>query len=212
MTLPSLVLSSIGRLNLIFILAIFSPSNPQTYDPKAFLFSSLFICLAAALTFAAQLLVPQASDERRRKWLLHSARRDLARVLTDRDGRYLPEEAMFRDAARIGKIAAASHPHPRQDAALEATLSCFDRMAMIRLCAAKLSSLDDSRLDRIVAGAKAALAERDPRRVRRAAAEVRDAALPDGPPTREAGAMLTLAGIVMDCPAQPAPSLAEADR
>ena len=43
MTRPNPVLSALGRLNLIFIIEVFAPSNPQTYNPQAFLFSSLFL-------------------------------------------------------------------------------------------------------------------------------------------------------------------------
>ena len=80
MTLRHPVLSSLGRLNPIFILVIVAPSNPQTYDPQAFLFVSLFVCLSVALLLASQLLVPPLSNQRRRQVLIASARRETRSV------------------------------------------------------------------------------------------------------------------------------------
>jgi hypothetical protein len=122
-------LASVGRLLLIFILVILQPSNPQSYDPQSFLDTSLFTCLGAALLLAAQLLIPPVSDERRRQWLMASARREFeqspSRLLRD----YSPEEAMFRDAVRIGQIAATGAPA----AVLEEALGLFDRGGLRRL-------------------------------------------------------------------------------
>jgi hypothetical protein len=70
-TRPNPVLSALGRLKLIFITAIFAPSNPQTYDPQAFLFTCLFVCLATGLLLAAQLLIPPVSTDRRRAGWSH---------------------------------------------------------------------------------------------------------------------------------------------
>jgi hypothetical protein len=127
------VIAALGRLNLIFILIIFSPSNPQTYDPNTFLFSVVFLCTGVALLLGAQLLVPPASGERRQRWLLASARRELEHMLSGRDRRWAPEEAMFRDAVRIAQLAAATAPGPQQRAILSEALSYFDQAAAIRL-------------------------------------------------------------------------------
>jgi hypothetical protein len=104
MTLPNSLLSGLGRVNLIFILAIFAPSNPPSYNPQTWLFTSLFVWVSAALLLAAQILVPIESNERRQHWILASTRRDFERLLSRRDWRLAPEEAMFRDAAQIGQI------------------------------------------------------------------------------------------------------------
>src|SRR5262249_7517677 len=77
-TLPNPIVAALGRLNLILMLIIFSPSNPQSYDPNNFLFSVLFLCTGIAVLLAGQLLVPPVSGERRQRWLLASARRELA--------------------------------------------------------------------------------------------------------------------------------------
>ena len=59
MTLPNPVLSGLGKVNLIYISAILAISNPYSYNPQAFLFTSLFVYLAAAVLLAAQYLIPR---------------------------------------------------------------------------------------------------------------------------------------------------------
>jgi hypothetical protein len=132
-TLPNPIVAALGRLNLIFILILVSPSNPQSYDPNEFLFSVLFLCAGIALLLAAQLLVPPVSGERRQRWLLAAARRELEHLLSYRDRRWAPEEAMFRDAVRIGYLAAATSAGPQQHALFSEALSYFDEAAAIRL-------------------------------------------------------------------------------
>ena len=121
--------ASVGRLLLIFMLVILQPSNPQRYDPQSFLDTSLFTCLGAALLLAAQLLIPPVSDERRRQWLMAPARRELEHGPSRLSRRYSPEESMFRDAVRIGQIAATGASAP----VLEEALSLFDRAGLNRL-------------------------------------------------------------------------------
>ena len=98
---PNRLQSGLGRLNLIFITTILSPSNPQNYDPQSFLFRCLFVAVAAGLLLAGQCLFPPVSESRRRRRLLESARLDLERVLSVRGRHETAEEAMHRDAARI---------------------------------------------------------------------------------------------------------------
>jgi uncharacterized membrane protein YccC len=128
-TLPNQVLAALGRLLLIFVLVIVGPSNPQTYNPQTYLDVSLFVCLGAALLLAAQTVIPPVSDEHRRQWLMAAARRELERRPSWLSRRYSPEEAMFRDAVRIGQIAATGAPA----AALEEVLSLFDEAGLTRL-------------------------------------------------------------------------------
>jgi uncharacterized membrane protein YccC len=130
-TLASPLLASMGRLILIFMLVILGPSNPQTYNPEAFLDSSLFVCLSAALLLAAQSLIPPVSDERRRQLLMASARRDLEQRPSRLSRGYSPEEALFRDAVRIGQIAATG----ASAATLEEALDSFDQAGLRRLVA-----------------------------------------------------------------------------
>ncbi|GLS34383.1 Uncharacterized membrane protein YccC [Mesorhizobium albiziae] len=136
-TLPNPVLSGLGKVNLIFISALFAASNPQTYNPQSFLFTSLFVCLAAGVLLATQYLIPPVSDGQRRRWLLASARHDL-RVLAERtDRRYAPEEAAFRDAVRVGQIAGAGPNDAEYRTSVEQALAYFDQAAAIRFGAAQ---------------------------------------------------------------------------
>ncbi len=150
MTRPSQVSAGLGRLGLIFVLAMLAPSNPQTYDPQSFLFVSLFVCLATGMLLAAQFLIPPVSDERRRRGLIASARRDLDRLAAHQLERYLPEEAMFRDAVRIGQIAGPGVPGPGERALLEQALTLFDQAGIVRLRDASRTGLADGRALRVV--------------------------------------------------------------
>jgi uncharacterized membrane protein YccC len=188
-TVSHRLLSALGRLNLIFILAILGPSNPQTYNPETYLFTSLFVCIATAMLLVAQTLIPPLSGERRQLWLIASARRELGRLLSGRDRRLEPEEAMFRDATRIGQILGAGPPHR---AALEGALACFDQTAAIRLCDAGLAQLAGSPLSTLAQTARRALLARDHRSIVAAAHDLRSVAQ-----DQVAGALL-LAGMVLN--------------
>ena len=169
MTLPNPVLSGLGRLNLIFMLVIFGPTNPQFYNPEVFLDTSLLLGLGAALLLMAQALIPPLSDARRRQWLLGAARHELSRLPSRRVARYAPEEAMFRDAVRIGQIAGQGISNPQDRAVLEEALAAFDQAAVIRLCEASLARLTDGAPGGAADQARKALAARDVPAIRRAA-------------------------------------------
>jgi uncharacterized membrane protein YccC len=211
---PSPGLASLGRISLIFFMVIFSPSNPQTYNPQAFVFSSLFVCLGIGLLLAAQFLIPPVSQDRRRRWLIASARHELGLVLSRSDRRYAPEEAMFRDAVRIGQIASAGGTDPRHRTAVEEALSYFDQAAAIRLCDAKLTQLaddpTDSPLASLTAEARTALVVRDAHRIRASARSLREAAPGDESLAIATSAALLLAGAVIEAaPSQAADGPAE---
>ncbi len=197
MTRPNRLLSALGRLNLIFILAIFAPSNPPAYNPEAFLFISLFVCAATGLLLTAQILIPPESSERRQRWLVASARRDLEHVMSRRDRRLAPEEAMFRDAARIGQITAAGTSH-RDSAVLAEALSYFDRTAAIRLCRDSLDRLAETSLSRLAGEAQEALAAQDTHRLRDVGLALNDAPSGGSVLAREIIGELALAAIVID--------------
>ena len=196
MTWSNRVLSALGRFNLSFVLVLFSPSNPQSYNPQAFLFTSSYLCLATAVLLAAELLIPPASSKRHEIWLIASARRELDGLLR-RGDRSPPEEAMFRDATRIGQMARATSAGPGQPAILAEGLACFDQAAAIRMCDVSLTPLAESPLAHLAGEAKKALSTGDTQRLRGVARR-----LLDGVPSESAriGAIgaLTLAGIVMD--------------
>ena len=191
-------LASLGRLGLIFFIEIFAPSNPQTYNPEAFVFSSLFVCLGIGLLLAAQFLIPPVSQDRRCRWLIASARHDLGLVLSRRDRRYAPEEAMFHDAVRVGQIAAAGGTDLQHHIAVHEAFSHFDQAAAVRLCDAKLTQLADGPLASLAAEARAALVDRDAQRIRAIARSLREAASGDEYLAIEASAALLLAGAVIE--------------
>jgi uncharacterized membrane protein YccC len=191
-------LSDLGRLNLVFMTVVFVPSNPQAYNPQAFLFLSFFLCLATGLLVTAQVLIPRASDDRRRRWLIASARHELGLVLSRSDRRYPPEDAMFRDAARLGQIAAAGPTDLQQRMAVEEALSYFDQAAAIRLCDAKLTRLADGPLAGLAAEARRALVDRDALRIRASARSLREAALGDACIATATSAALFLAAAVIE--------------
>jgi hypothetical protein len=195
-TRPNQLLSGVGRLNLIFILVVAGLSNPQTYNPEVFLDSALFVCLAPALLLAAQLLIPPVSDERRRQQLMASARREIDQLSSGQAERYAPEEAMFRDAARIGQIAGAGVPGPQHRVVLDEALTLFDQAAMIRLCDASLRGLTDGPLARLADQARRALGRRDVQSIRRAASDIQEAA-PEDALARAASGALQVASLVM---------------
>jgi hypothetical protein len=208
-TLPNRMLSALGRLNLIFILGILAPSNPQSYNPETYLFTALFVCIATALLLVAQVLIPPVSDERRQQLLMASARRDLDRVASPGDLRLAPEEAMFRDAARIGQIVSAAGADPLRRAVLEKALSCFDQAAAIRLCNAKLAQLAGSPLSHFAIEAGRAFSARDTRRIRGVARELRNAASAEDALISARSGALVLAGVAMDASRHPSEHIME---
>jgi uncharacterized membrane protein YccC len=208
MTRPNRLVSSLGGLNLIFILVIFAPSNPPSYNPQSFLFASLFICVATALLLTAQTLIPTESSERRQRWILASARSDFERVLSRRDRRLAPEEAMFRDAARIGQIPASRASH-RDSALLEEALSYFDRAAAMRLGRESFARLAETSLSHLAAETQEALAAEDTQRLRDVGLSLKDAASGGSALAEEISGELTLAAIVIDAARHAAPPAME---
>jgi uncharacterized membrane protein YccC len=153
----NLLWSSLGRVNLLFLPIILGPSNPQTYNPQSFLFTSLFLVVAASLLFAAQTLIPPVSDDERRKRLVAEAHSELQEPI-HQNGE-APEEATFRDASRIGQFLAVGGAQDSR--ALAEMLSCFDQSAMVRLCEAKLMQLADGPLATLADEARAAIVNPD---------------------------------------------------
>jgi uncharacterized membrane protein YccC len=193
-TRPHPMVASLGRLNLIFILVILSPSNPQSYNANSFLFVVVFLCTGIGLLLAAQTLIPPESIERRQRWIMASVRRDFELVLSKRDRRLTPEEGMFRDAGRIGQIM-AGETSPRDSTVLAESLSYFDRAAAIRLGRESVARLADTSLSDLAAEAQKALAGEDTQRLREVGLNLKDAG---SPLAEEMGGDLTLAAIVID--------------
>jgi uncharacterized membrane protein YccC len=197
MTRPNRLVSGLSRINLIFILAIFAPSNPPSYNPQAWLFTSLFVWAATALLLAAQILIPTESNERRQRWLLASARSDFERVLFRRDRRRAPEEAMFRDAGRIGQIPASGASHLNSEVLTEA-LSYFDRAAAIRIGRESVARLVGTSLSHLAVEAMVALAVEDTQRLRDVGITLKNAASAGSALAEDISGELVLAAIVID--------------
>jgi hypothetical protein len=190
----NLLWSSLGRVNLLFVPILLAPSNPQTYNPQSFLFTSLFLVAAAALLLAAQTLIPPVSDDERRTRLLAEARSEL-REPAHRDGE-APEEATFRDASRIGQFLAAGGAQDTR--ALAEMLSCFDQSVMVRLCDAKLMPLTDGPLAALADEARAAIVKRDTPGLRTIAHLLRDMAPQKDSIEADVAACLALTSRILD--------------
>jgi hypothetical protein len=188
------VWSGIGRINLIAVPTILAPSNPQSYDPQAFLFTSLFIVAAAAVLLAAQILIPPVSDDRQRILLLAEARGELHEP--EQKTGDTPEEATFRDATRIGQFLSAEGS--QDDRGLANLLSCFDQSAMIRLCSTKLMQLVDGPLTPLANQAREAIVTRDTATLRAVAHMLRDKASHKDSIEAEAAACLFLTSDTID--------------
>jgi uncharacterized membrane protein YccC len=193
MTLPNRLLSALGRLNLVFILVLLAPSNPQSYNPQTFLFSALFLLLGTGLLFVAQILIPPVSNDRRRQWLQASARRDLEHLPSRRKQNLAPEEAMFRDSDRIARIMAADGNAPEHRAIMEEVMANFDRATVLRLCDAELDCLANGPLRTHVDAAYSALAARDARSMIASARALHEAQSVGDVSATAAGAALLLA-------------------
>ncbi len=175
---PNRTLSALGRVTLIFAVTTFLPSNPQTYDAQSYIFFFLFNCVAPGLLLALQFIVPPVSENRRRRWLLLSARRELAQV-PSADRRFEPEEEMFRDAGRIGHILSAGGTAPNNVEAVEEALSYFDQCSIIRVCDDKLKMLVNGPLAELAEEVRIALSKREPLSLRNASQQLRKASPSD---------------------------------
>ncbi|MCP3368000.1 FUSC family protein [Bradyrhizobium cajani] len=169
-SLPSRALSPLGRLTLVFTLAVLAPSNPQSYDPEVFLVTCLFAQLSSVLVFAAQLLLPSLSGDRRIRLLLDEARRELSHP---RARHLAPEEAAFREAARIEQILTANGGTTASPQVIVEAMRCFDQAVVLRRCCAELDRLAEGPLAAAAHEARAALARRDGRAILAAAEALR---------------------------------------
>ncbi|MET4482157.1 FUSC family protein [Bradyrhizobium sp. F1.13.3] len=194
LTSKNLLWSSLGRINLPFITMILAPSNPQTYNPQAFLFTSLFVIVAATLLFAAQTLIPPVSDEKRRMRLLAEARSELHGPVHPK--REAAEEAAFRDASRIGQFLGAGGAQDSR--ALAEMVSCFDKSSMLRLCDTKLMELTDGPLASLVDEARAAIAGRDTAALRAIAPRFCEQAPQNGSIEADVAACLVMTSNILD--------------
>jgi len=172
-TAPNLRLASIAFLVPPFFLVILSPANPQSYDPETYLFSSLMAITSAILLFVLLWTLLPTSDALRRRWYLRAARAEMRELLTGGRSRRLDDEALFRDADRIGQLAAlqpADDDERRDD--LRQALDIFERAAAVRRVRTMLAELSARTGGRVVGDGYSALAACDPIGLRRAAADL----------------------------------------
>jgi hypothetical protein len=200
---PNRMLSSFGRLTLVFTMAILAPSNPQNYDPQLFVIITLFSCLSSILTFAVQLLIPPLSNDRRLRLLLADVRHDLGARIPQQRQHLLPEEATFRDATRIEQILTASGVSPSNDHVLDEMMHCFDQAAALRQCNVELDRLGAGPLADAAIAARTTLAQRDSNEMLSAARTLHEAASQHDVCADPACAALVLASVVV-ATAQPA--------
>ncbi|MCP3469796.1 FUSC family protein [Bradyrhizobium sp. CCGUVB1N3] len=193
-TSKKLLWSSLGRTILPYTILILAPSNPQNYNPQAFLFTSAFIIAAAAFLLAAQTLIPPVSDDKRRMRLLAEARSELQEPFF-RNGE-APEEATFRDASRIGQFLAVGGAQDSR--ALAEMLSCFDQSAMLRLCDAKLMQIADGPLAPLADETRAAIIKRDAAALRAIAHRIRSQAAQNDSIQVDVAACLVLTSNIFD--------------
>jgi hypothetical protein len=172
-TIPNPRLASIGFLLLVFFPVIFSPTNPQAYNPQTYLFSSFLAITSVILLFVLLRTILPTSDVLRRRWYLLSARAEMRDLLAGGHDRRPEDEALFRDADRIGQLAALqpTDDDERRDDLREA-LDIFLCAAAVRRVRTTLAELSARTGGRLVGDGYSALAASDPLGLRRAAADL----------------------------------------
>ena len=203
-TLPNARISSIGFLILVYFPILLSPSNPQDYNPQTFLYRSLLAIMAVILVFAILSTILPASDALRRRWYLTSARAELRDLLAGRRSRYRDDDASFRDADRIGQLAAlqpADGDERRDD--VRQALNMFGLAAAARRIQTALTNLSGRTDAHLLEDGHSALAAGDAARLREAAAALAASATAEldhdeGAAARTATAGLNWAAFMID--------------
>jgi len=172
-TSPNQQLASTAYLALVFFLVILAPANPQIYNPETYLFYSFMAITSVVLLFVLLWTVLPTSDALRRRWYLTSARAEMRDLLAGGQSRRLDDEALFRDADRVGQLAAlqpAADDEHRDD--LRQALEIFGRAAAVRRVRTTLAELSARADGPLVGNAYSALLGCDPVCLRRAAADL----------------------------------------
>jgi uncharacterized membrane protein YccC len=172
-TIPNPRLAPIGFLVLVFFPVILSPTNPPSYNPESYLFSSFMAIAAVILLFVLVRTVLPTTDALQRRWRLTSARAEMRDLLAGGRSRRLDDEALFRDADRIGQLAAlqpADGDERRDD--LRQALDMFGCAAAVRRARTTFAELSARNGTRLVEGGYLALAACDALGLRRAAADL----------------------------------------
>ena len=170
-TMPKPRLASIGFFLLVFFPVLLSPTNPQDYNPETYLYSSLMAITAVILLFVLLRTILPTSDALRRRWYLASARAELRDLLAGRRSRHRDDDASFRDADRIGQLAAlqpADGDEFRDD--LRQALNIFGLAAAARRIQTVLAQLSGRADAHLLEDGYAALADCNAPRLREVAA------------------------------------------
>ena len=172
-TIPNPRLAPIGFLLLVFFPVILSPTNPQSYNPDTYLFTSFMAITSAILLFVLLRTVLPTSDALRRRWCLTSARVEMRDLLAGGRSRRLDDETLFRDADRIGQLAALqpADDDEHRDVLGEA-LDIFGLAAAVRRVRTTLAELSACTGARPVEDAYSALVAGDSFGLRSAAADL----------------------------------------
>lgn len=173
LTLPNPRVASVSFLVLVFFPATLSPANPQNYSPETYLFTSVIAITAVILLFVFMWTLLPISDALRRRWFLTSAKAELRDLEAGRRPRWQDDEALFRDADRIGQLAAlqpADGDDRRSD--LRQALDIFLWAATVRRARTALAEVPARVGERLVDRAYADLAADDPVRLRRSARDL----------------------------------------
>ena len=177
-TLPNARMSSIGFLLLVYFPLLLSPANPQNYNPETYLYHSFLAITAVILLFAVLWTILPASDDLRRRWYLESARAELRDLLAGRRSRHGDDDALFRDADRIGQLVAlqAADGDERRDD-LRQALNIFGLAAAARRIQTVLAQLSGRTDAHLLGDSYAALADFSAPRLREAAAAIAKSAV-----------------------------------
>jgi uncharacterized membrane protein YccC len=170
-TLPNARISSIGFLVLVYFPILLFPANPQDYNPETYLYHSVLAIAAVILVFAVLWTVLPTSDDLGRQWYLTSARAELRDLLIGRRSRHRDDDALFRDADRIGQLAAlqpADGDQRRDD--VRQALNIFGLAAAARRIQTVLAQLSGRTDAHLLGDGYAALADCNAPRLREAAA------------------------------------------
>jgi len=176
-TLPNARISTTGFLVLVYFPILLSPANPQDYNPETYLYRSLLAIMAVILVFAVLWTILPTSDDLRRRWYLTSAREELRDLLAGRRSRHRDDDALFRDADRIGQLVAlqpADGDERRDD--LRQALSIFGLAATARRIQRELAQLSGQTNTHLLGDGCAALAACNAPRLRAAAAALAESA------------------------------------
>jgi uncharacterized membrane protein YccC len=172
-TSPNQQLASTAYLALVFFLVILAPANPQVYNPETYLFSSFMAITSVVMLFVVLWTVLPTSDALRRRWYLTSAGAEMRELLAGGRSRRSDDEALFRDADRVGQLTAlqpVDDDERRDD--LRQALDIFGRATAVRRVRTTLAEFSARAGGRVVGGAYSALPGCDPVSLCRAAADL----------------------------------------